>query len=280
MPDSSNTTRILDLADELTPIERASVYAIRKTFDVPALHSGVRWLQRKIGSRWVLVCTDNVRHMHGLSRLPDFDPEKSYICVANHRSFFDLYVVTAHLIQSGMHHRILFPVRSGFWYDHPLGPVVNWSMSFLAMYPPVFRKRNRALNIAGVNEVVELVNRGGTFLGMHPEGRRKLDGDPYTFLPAQPGFGRILHRTKEKSVVIPVFINGLVNSIVEQISGNYRGTVPDVHAVFGKPIDFSDLLAQDDVPETHHAIANRAMSVIADLSKEEQMIRAGTLSIP
>ena len=69
---------------------------------------------------------------------------KSYIVVSNHRSFFDLYVVTAYLVKRGMPHRLMFPVRSQFFYDKRVGLVVNGLMSFFAMYPPVFRERARA----------------------------------------------------------------------------------------------------------------------------------------
>jgi len=65
-------------------------------------------------------------------------------------------------------------------------------MSFLAMYPPIFRERSRAaLNLVGLDELAWLLRRGGTFLGIHPEGTRGKGDDPYTLLPAQPGVGRI-----------------------------------------------------------------------------------------
>ena len=151
----------------------------------------MRFCQRHLGAQWITIVTKNLLNVHGLERLPELDPDKSYICASNHRSFFDLYVVTAYLVRRGMPHRLVFPVRSDFFYDHPLGLFVNGVMSFLAMYPPIFRDRPRAaLNLVGLDELAWMLQRGGTFLGIHPEGTRKKDDDPYTLLPAQPGVGQ------------------------------------------------------------------------------------------
>ena len=87
------------------------------------------------------------------------------------------------------------------------------------MYPPIFRQPSRAaFNLAGLDEIVRLLKGGGVFVGVHPEGTRKKDDDPYSFLPAQPGVGRLIYHAEVP--VIPVFINGLGNSIPKQIAGN------------------------------------------------------------
>ena len=101
-------------------------------------------MQRSVGQWWIRTVTNSLRHVHGIDRLPAWDPDRSVICVANHRSFFDLYITTAELVAEGLPHRIVFPVRANFFYDHPLGLFVNGVMSFFAMYPPVFRERERA----------------------------------------------------------------------------------------------------------------------------------------
>ena len=189
-------------------------------------------MQRSVGQWWIRTVTASQRHVHGLERLPAWDPEGSVVCVADHRSFFDLYVTTAELVAQGLPHRILFPVRSNFFYDHPLGPLVNGLMSFFAMYPPIFRDRKRAmLNLACLDEAASLLRRGGFFVGLHPEGTRKKDDDPYTFLPAQSGVGRIIH--KGRCTVVPVFVNGLQNDFVKQVETGLRGTGEAIHIVFG-----------------------------------------------
>ena len=129
-----------------------------------------------MGANWIEYSIRNLRHVHGFERLPPFERSKSYICVANHRSFFDLYVVTAFLVKNGMQHRMIFPVRSSFFYDQPLGLFVNGVMSFFAMYPPVFRERNRAaLNLAGLDEVVRLCQARRCFRGSPSRRSAKQD---------------------------------------------------------------------------------------------------------
>src|SRR5690606_25661868 len=143
------------LLDEelLSPIERRQIAFVQKTFEPGPVDRVVRLAQRYIGSNWIEVSTRNIRHVHGEDRLPRFDPKKSYLVVSNHRSFFDLYVITGYLVNRDMPHRLVFPVRSRFFYDKPLGLFVNGVMSFFAMYPPVFRERQRAaLNLASLDE--------------------------------------------------------------------------------------------------------------------------------
>ncbi|HEX4478974.1 MAG TPA: lysophospholipid acyltransferase family protein [Polyangiaceae bacterium] len=263
--------------DRLTALERFNIRAIRRTFEPGGVDTAIRWCQRHIGSEWITLATKNLLHVHGLDRLPPFDPNVSYICAANHRSFFDLYVVTGYLVKHGLPHRLIFPVRAEFFYDHPLGGFVNGVMSFFAMYPPIFRDRSRAaVNLAGLDEAARLVKRGGAFLGIHPEGRRNLESDPYSLLPAQPGVGRIIFNSG--ATVIPVFVNGLVNDLPKQVSSNFDGTGTPIHIVFGRPVDFGDLLAQRPSPRVYRALADRARDAIVALGPEEREHRAHSSS--
>jgi 1-acyl-sn-glycerol-3-phosphate acyltransferase len=210
--------------------------------------------------------------VHGEQRLPKLDENDSFVVVSNHRSFFDLFVVTAYLVKRGLPHRILFPVRANFFYDKALGFFVNGVMSFFAMYPPVFRERKRApLNLAGIDETIRILRKGGSFIGLHPEGTRNLSDDPYSLLPGQPGVGRIIHGARVK--VLPVFINGLGNDIVKQVSSNYTKTGGPVNVVFGAPVDFGDLLDRAGSPRTYREISQRTVDAIAALGQEEKKIR-------
>jgi 1-acyl-sn-glycerol-3-phosphate acyltransferase len=259
-------------ATTLKPIEKAQIRFIRRSFEPGNVDETLRWCQRTIGARWIDLCTKNLRHLYGLERLPPLDPKKSYICVANHRSFFDLYVVTAMLVRRGMPHRMLFPVRSNFFYDSPAGFLVNGLMSFFAMYPPVFRERHRAaLNLAGIDEVVWMARRGGAFIGVHPEGTRNKGNDPYALLPAQSGIGRIIRHSD--ALVIPVFINGLINDLWRQVSSNAAKSGEPIVAVFGAPVDFGALLSRPPSPRLYKQIAERAVEAIGALSREERELR-------
>jgi len=264
---------LLDFDEHLSPTEQRQIRFVRRTFEPGPLDRVIRVLQRHVGANWIEASIKNLRHVHGLDRLPKFEREKSYIVVSNHRSFFDLYVVTAYLVYRGMPHRLVFPVRSQFFYDKPLGLVVNGLMSFFAMYPPVFRERKRAaLNLASLDEVVRLLRRGGAFVGLHPEGTRNKTDDPYTLLPAQGGVGRIIQASR--ATVLPVFINGLGNDIVRQVGSNYLKNGGPVTVVFGKPVEFGSMLDAAPSPRLHRKISEHALDAIRALGEEEREIRA------
>ncbi len=276
-PSSERDHDLLAMGDTslLTPLERAQIRFVRATLNPGLLDRSIRVMQRSVGQWWIRTATNSLRHVHGLERLPAWDPEGSVICVANHRSFFDLYITTAELVAQGLPHRILFPVRSNFFYDHPLGPFVNGVMSFFAMYPPIFRDRKRAaLNLASLDETAALLRRGGFFVGLHPEGTRKKDDDPYTFLPGQSGVGRIIH--KARCTVVPVFVNGLLNDLVKQVGTGLARRGRPVHIVFGAPVDFGALLEAPGSPKTYKRIAETCLEVIGELGQEEKRIRANT----
>lgn len=261
-----------EAADSLSKAERFTVDIVRRTFDSARADRVVRWCQRNLGARWITFFTQSIRHVYGLERVPPLDPAQSYILVANHRSFFDLYAVTAMLVERGLPHRIVFPVRANFFYEGPLGLFVNGAMSFFAMYPPVFRQRERAaLNLVSLDEVTWLLKRGGTFCGIHPEGTRKKDDDPYTLLPAQSGVGRVIRHARV--TVIPVFVNGLGNDFPKQLAGGLTRKGTPITIVFGKPIDFRTLLDEPPSPRLYKRISERTLEAIAELGAEERELR-------
>jgi 1-acyl-sn-glycerol-3-phosphate acyltransferase len=256
----------------LTSLERAQIRLVRASLHPGLLDAAIRRLQGTVGQGWIRAVMSRLTHVHGLERLPRWDRSSSILCVANHRSFFDLYLTTAELMARGLPHRILFPVRSSFFYDHPLGPLVNGAMSFFAMYPPIFRDKKRAaLNLAGLDELAALLRRGGFFVGMHPEGTRKKDDDPYTLLPAQSGVGRVIR--KARVPVVPVFINGLGNALVGQVARGLANSGPPIHIVFGAPLELGPLLAQPESLATYKRIAERCVEEITKLGREEKEIR-------
>jgi 1-acyl-sn-glycerol-3-phosphate acyltransferase len=257
----------------LSWLERALISIVRRSFEPGLFSSLLQYGQRTAGCGWIHWCTKHLRHVHGYERLPPLDPQQSYILIANHRSFFDLYVVFGDLVHRGLMHRIVFPVRSKFFYDNPLGLLVNGFMSFFAMYPPLFRDRKKALmNPLALEELAFLLRRGGMFAGIHPEGTRKRDDDPYTFLPAQRGVGKVIQDSRVP--VIPVFINGLINDLTKQVTSNFDGTGQDIFVVFGAPVDFGDLLDQGKSPKVHQAISDRVMQAVSELGQEERSLRA------
>lgn len=258
--------------DKLSALEWLNVRFVRWTFNSPSMNGLMTWCQRVIGAGWVHLCTRNIRHVYGQERIKDIlAGQESVIFVCNHRSFFDMYVVNTVLYRAGFNQRMLFPVRSKFFYDHPLGFFVNLIMSWFSMYPPVFRDRKKAvLNHVAFTELSQDLS-GGRSVGIHPEGTRNLGDDPYTFLPAQSGVGRLIQLAGVK--VVPVFINGLGNDLKRQVMGNFDGTGDKVIVVFGEPVDFGQMLQEDAGPPLYKLIAEQTMKCVAALGAEEQQHR-------
>ncbi len=264
---------------KVSRLEYLQMRAIRRTLQPGALDQSFRFLQRTIGVFWITQATRHLHRIHHIERLRPLFPKQSFILVANHRSFFDLYVLTAGLLRWGLRQRIVFPVRSNFFYDNPAGFVVNGAMSFFAMYPPLFRdKRRAALNVLGLNELAALLEAGETLVGIHPEGRRNQSDDPYQLLPAQSGVGRLIHAARNVPVV-PVFTNGLLpNNLPRQIISNFDGTGTPIHSVFGAPIDFGALRDEPASPRLFARLAEVCLEEVQKLGQEEKALRAADTS--
>jgi 1-acyl-sn-glycerol-3-phosphate acyltransferase len=260
---------------KVSRLEHLQMRAIRRTLEPGTLDVTLRFLQRTVGVFWITQATRNLHRVHHIERLRLLMPNESFILVANHRSFFDLYVLTAELLRSGMRQRIVFPVRSNFFYDTLPGFVVNGMMSFFAMYPPLFRdKRRTLLNALGLNELALLLQAGNTLVGIHPEGRRNPGDDPYALLPAKSGVGRLIHAARGVPVV-PVFTHGLLpDDLPRQIKSNFDGTGRLIHSVFGEPIDFGGLLAEPASTRLFSRISEACLDAVRVLGQEERAIRA------
>ena len=241
-----------------------------------------KWLQtqflRGVSYVWVRACLANRMFVEGLDDLKALRPERGVMLVANHRSFFDQYAMLLACYMGQIHwaKRLYFPVRSNFFYDQPLGIVVNAAIAGGAMYPPIYRQaERRAKNDEALEKMVEIVKQPGNVLGMHPEGTRGKGPDPYEMLPAQPGVGKLA--LLAQPTVIPAFIHGLGNNIVEDIKWNFGPEARRSHAVitvFGKPIEYGDLLAEKPRPTLYKKCADRFMAEIKQLREREKALRA------
>lgn len=261
-------------AEKLTRLERWNIRFCRWSTTKPWLHRLCGWMQRKPGATWVHLGSRNLRWVKGLDRLPDLNELGSFIIVSNHRSYFDLFVVSMLLFRHGLRRRILFPVRSNFFYDHVLGFFVNGLMSFWSMYPPVFRDRKRAsLNRTALTEMSWTLRNTTSAIGIHPEGRRNQGDDPYSLLKAQAGVGRLVMETG--ATVVPAFINGMNNSFLGQLRRNLFRTDDHMLVVFGEPVDFGDLVDGENTYKRQRALAQVALDRIAELAEEERALRAG-----
>lgn len=241
-----------------------------------------KWLQtqflRGVSYAWVRACLANRVLVEGLDDLKALRPERGVMLCSNHRSFFDQYAMLLACYMGEIHwaKRLSFPVRSNFFYDQPLGIVVNAAIAGGAMYPPIYRQaERRAKNDEALDKMVEILQKPGNVLGMHPEGTRGKGPDPYKFLPAQPGVGKLA--LLAQPTVVPAFIHGLGNNIVEDIKWNFGAEARRAHAVitvFGPPVDYADLLAEKPRPTLYKKAADRFMAAIGTLRDREKELRA------
>jgi len=229
--------------------------------------------QRHIGSLWIYLATYNLMNVFGIENVESTDPDRPLLLVANHRSFFDMYTVSSVLFRRTRRPITLyFPVRAKFFYDSPIGWFVNLVMGWWAMYPPFFREqkemKKRSFDKFSVRELVRICTSGrGNVIGFHPEGKRNLDPDPYSFLAAQPGIGKVIYDARPQ--VVPVFISGLMNDLPRQVLGNWTGG-EKVRIWFGEPVDLSEFYARRNAIRTHKEIGDHLMEEIGRLGEEDR----------
>ena len=229
--------------------------------------------QRHVGSLWIYLATYNLMNVFGIENFERTDIKRPVLLVANHRSFFDMYTVSSVLFRRTRRPMTLyFPVRAKFFYDSPIGWFVNLVMGWWAMYPPFFRERGdsrkREFDKFSVEELVRLCSEPKpNVIGFHPEGGRNLDPDPYSFMPAQPGIGKVIYDAHPQ--VLPVFIAGLGNDLPKQILGNWTGG-EKVRIWFGEPIDLSSFYERRDSIRTHKEMGDMLMQKISDLGEMDR----------
>ncbi|HYE15536.1 MAG TPA: lysophospholipid acyltransferase family protein [Pyrinomonadaceae bacterium] len=231
--------------------------------------------QRTIGAGWIHLATYNILRPHGLEHLESVSHERPLLLVANHRSFFDMYVVSTVLFRrTGWRKRLFFPVRGRFFYDSWAGPVVNFVMGWWSMFPPFFAggenplTEKREFDKFSMRLLAQLCREGaGNVIGFHPEGTRNKSADPYSYLRPQPGVGKLIKDARPQ--VVPVFIAGLGNDLARQVLGNWRGGEA-VRVRFGPPLDLSEYFDRRDSVRTYKEIADHVMSKIAELGEQDR----------
>jgi 1-acyl-sn-glycerol-3-phosphate acyltransferase len=228
------------------------------------------WCQRHIGSLWIYLATYNLMKVYGIEYFEAAAPERPLLLVANHRSFFDMYAVSSVLFRRTRRPmKLFFPVRAKFFYQTLPGMLVNFLAGWWSMYPPIFgENEKRVFDKYSMRCLTELCRSGAeTVVGFHPEGARNLNSDPYSYLRAQPGVGKLIKDAAPQ--VVPVFIAGLGNKVLRQINANWNGGEP-VRIHFGPPLDLSEFLAKKDHVRTYKEISEFVMSKIAELGEKDR----------
>ena len=229
--------------------------------------------QRTLGAGWIHLATYNIMRVYGLEHVAAASRERPILLVANHRSFFDMYAVSSVLFRrTRWPKRLFFPVRGRFFYDSPLGPLVNLIMGWWSMYPPLFatseRPEKRVFDKYSLRLLTNLCREGhGHVIGFHPEGTRNKSFDPYSYLRPQPGVGKLIKDADPQ--VIPVFVAGLSNSLPHQVMRNWTTHEP-IRIHFGPPLDLSEYQGKRDHLRTYKEIAEYVMQRIAILGEQDR----------
>ncbi|MEZ5344575.1 MAG: lysophospholipid acyltransferase family protein [Pyrinomonadaceae bacterium] len=231
--------------------------------------------QRHIGSLWIKICTYNLMNVFGIENIENSDVKRPLLLVANHRSFFDMYVVSSVIFrQTSRPIKLFFPVRGKFFYDNPVGWFVNLVMGWWSMYPPFFREakeaKKREFDKYSLRRLISICETGEAHvIGFHPEGKRHQAETPYEFARAQPGVGKIVMDANPQ--VIPVFIAGLGNDLPKQILGNWTGG-EKVRIWFGEELDLSEFQSERNSVRTHKKIADFVMEKIGELGEKDRKL--------
>jgi 1-acyl-sn-glycerol-3-phosphate acyltransferase len=231
--------------------------------------------QRTLGAGWIHVSTYNLMRVSGLEHVEAVSRERPLLLVANHRSFFDMYVVSTVIFRKTKRRKqLFFPVRGRFFYDTWVGLFVNFIMGWWSMFPPFFaggdnpKTEQREFDKFSMRLLASLCREGaGNVIGFHPEGTRNKNSDPYTYLRPQPGVGKLIKDARPQ--VVPVFIAGLGNNLVRQVSGNWRGG-EKVRVRFGPALELSEFYGRRDSVRTYKEIADFVMSKIAELGEQDR----------
>ena len=205
----------------------------------------------------------------GLEHVHALDPERSVLLLANHRSFFDFFAIQCALFAHGrLPRRLLFPVRANFFYDHPLGVVINLALSGMTMFPPILRDpRKRAFNRYSLRRCAAELELRRVVIGLHPEGARGRGDDPTELRPGKLGTGELL-LAAPRAQIVPVFVSGLSNDVLLELRRNWRAAAEHpIRIGFGPAVDLRDLHARAEERGAQRAAVNRCMEAVAEVAR-------------
>lgn len=259
----------------LAPNERAALAVARFVNETPRVKAAAQWINEAVAARWMTLVSKRRIRLVGMEKMAALAPKRGVLIAANHRSFFDMYMVATYLHRhTDWCRRLFFPVRSHFFYERPLGVVVNALASSMAMYPPIFRaNEKRDVTRAGLDFLARELAVPGTVVGIHPEGTRSKSDDAYDLLPPEQGFGRVA--LQGRPVVVPVFVNGMTNALARECLSTFDGTGIPIFLVFGDPVDLGEFADVDPQRlRAQIAVGRKVMDAIAALGARERRLRA------
>ncbi|HEX7122814.1 MAG TPA: lysophospholipid acyltransferase family protein [Gemmatimonadaceae bacterium] len=253
----------------LSPFEQRA-FSIAERMNRGAWKEVWVFFQRQVGARWVGLIAEPQLEVFGFEHVTRTTAERPLLLVANHRSVFDLIVVSEVLFRRlDRPIRINFPIRGRGYYQTVTGVLANGLVGFWCMFPPLFAlPTHQAYDRYALHLLIELCREGrGNVIGIHPEGGRNRDPDPYSFRKLQPGTGRIIHAARPQ--VLPVFIAGLGNSLARQVSNLWQRREP-IRVHFGPEPDLSPFYTQPAKGSTYKAITEFVMDRVRELAEQDR----------
>ncbi len=206
-------------------------------------------------------------------RLAAVGGDRPVVVMANHLTFWDLYILSAVLYRrTGVWRDYYFPVSARFFYESPAGFLLNVLFAGLTMFPPFFQSDGaRRLDVEALRILDRVAGRRRALVGFHPEGTRNQSGDPYRLLPARAATRRVLHTARRAgAVVMPIFMNGLDGRMHRAFWKNLT-KAEVIHVMIGAPIEPAALL---DAAERDGADpGTRIMDILHALGAEERALR-------
>lgn len=127
------STALVPTGEEISVLSTTEKLGFRLThrMNLGAWKKVWSFCQRHIGSLWIKIATYNLMNVFGLENIEKSDVNRPLLLVANHRSMFDMYVVSSVLFRQTKHPMILyFPVRAKFFYNNLIGWFVNLVMGW------------------------------------------------------------------------------------------------------------------------------------------------------
>src|ERR1043166_278921 len=80
--------------------ERLNLELVTALNENPTAKRALSFYLRTFGAWWVHKATEKIIRIEGLERLQAMEPERGVIVAANHRSFFDFYVISSILLRN------------------------------------------------------------------------------------------------------------------------------------------------------------------------------------
>ncbi|MBV6521691.1 MAG: hypothetical protein MNPFHGCM_01835 [Gemmatimonadaceae bacterium] len=255
----------------LAPLERLH-YRLAWHFNQDPLKRFMALFQYSLGSIAIRSTTARRTRVFGMEHVAGTSLDRPLLLVANHRSYFDMFVVSSEVFRhTGIKRHLYFPIMGSHYYQTLTGIALNATVGFWSMFPPLFANAShKDIDRHSLDLLVHLCSDAErTMVGIHPEGGRNLDPDVYTLRRVQPGTGRIIHAARPQ--VIPVFVVGLENTFWRQVAASWSAKDP-IRIHFGRPIDLTSMYELPPKGSTYKAITDVVMDRVRDLMEDDRAL--------